>query len=84
MRCDKCRWWVGLEVDQVNQDGSEVHPDDVQRMCKRYPPVLDHTWLSECLREGDDNPGFSYEDYRHWNQPVTEARQWCGEFKAKK
>ena len=82
MRCDLCKWWLTLHETQLSGiDGSPAHADDLQGACKRHPPTYDSSWLSECIIEGNDRPGFSYEDYRYWNHPVTEASNWCGEFK---
>jgi len=73
-RCDICAFWSGLD----GFDG--YHPDDMQGVCKRSPPALDLTWIQESKESGAD-PGYSYIDARHWNQPVTEGVNWCGEFK---
>lgn len=70
-RCDLCRFWNGFSA-QI--DG--VHPDDMLGTCRRYPPILDMTEAKEFCKEN-----YSYLDYRFWNQPVTEAQAWCGEFK---
>jgi hypothetical protein len=73
-RCDHCRFWL------KTQEQNEAHLDDQWGLCKRYPPVLDLTWYHEQIFY-DEDPGYSYLDYRHWHQPVTEGMNWCGEFK---
>lgn len=72
-RCDSCKFWKHL--DEFGQDN---HPDDKPGQCRRYPPRLD---LSEADSWQEDKYGYSYLDYRFWNHPVTEAADWCGEFK---
>lgn len=77
-RCYKCKFWENLGLSE----DKNAHPDDVQGMCTRFPPSLDTTWLKECELEGVlNNSGYSYIDYRHWNQPVTPGRTFCGEWK---
>jgi len=77
-RCDKCKFWDRLGDE--NERAKNLHDDDRSGKCKRYPPVLDATWPTEA---GEGEAGYSYLDWRHWNQPVTEASNFCGEFKKK-
>ena len=76
-RCDICKFWRVIDCDNID----DYHKDDVNGVCKRYPPTLDTTW-SVSENDGVESAGYSYLDYRHWNQPVTEGANWCGEFKA--
>jgi hypothetical protein len=71
-RCDKCEFWESLD----NQRDS--HEDDQQGRCRRYPPKLD---LSQSKNWMDDE-NHVYDDYRFWNQPITESCEWCGEYRA--
>ena len=72
-RCDECLFWSVID----GFDG--FHKDNIQGVCKRNPPVLDLTWHHESMESGAD-AGYSYKDSRYWNQPVTDGKNWCGEF----
>jgi hypothetical protein len=84
-RCDKCKFWRRIG-DECEID-KNLHEDDRSGICQRYPPTLDSTWPTEAAEAAEDGAidvGISYLDYRHWNQPVTEARSFCGEFRKEK
>jgi hypothetical protein len=78
-RCDKCEFWdkSGMEDFDKNE-----HDDDKAGCCKRYPPVRDMDWSTTAKEEIYLING-SCEDWRAWQQPITTASHWCGEFSTK-
>ena len=75
-RCDKCELWDRDGREHLDLD---MHEDDRQGCCRRYPPVRDMDWSVSAPDECQMIDG-SCEDFRAWQQPITCGGHWCGEF----
>lgn len=67
--CGSCVFWFVLKESQLE------HKDDWEGICKRFPPIFDHTL---------DRPDLeTHESSVYWIQPVTGTHDYCGEWKTR-
>jgi hypothetical protein len=80
MRCDGCVYWQ-LKYEYRYPDGylrEFCHKDDFLGCCRRYPPQLDTVYAGKMEKEKGEGCEALV---TCWQQPITNAASWCGEFK---
>ncbi len=69
-RCDKCKWWEPLDLDEV---------DPELGWCQRYPPCFPSEAMRSLMR---DETSTHTKDEGSWF-PVMTPYEFCGEFTTK-
>jgi hypothetical protein len=70
-RCENCRFWERFTYEFDGQTGD----------CVRYPPQIKlGLWQDIDLDEGEDPPTQQGTLWNASQYPVTEERDWCGEW----
>ena len=79
--CRNCKFWNQAEE-------KECHHEDQPGTCQRFPPKLNHALiLLDAQQEEQGDEAFSAcenaANWTSWQQAVTRAGMWCGEWKKK-
>lgn len=73
--CDNCHFWV---------KAGYCKPGEMQMgKCRRVPPVLSEVVLKSLVKEGSGNVYANAMTIDPWLHPITEAEDWCGEWRLK-
>ena len=73
LRCDQCLFWEEIEQSLIHD------VDEKAGACKRYPPVYDVAHAQELY---DRDESGAEQNVWSWEQPLTVASNWCGEFES--
>ena len=69
-QCGGCRFWDGA-----------YGPHKDEGICRRYPPVLDPSYMLMAVMENERKKlDYAEEGIQNWAQPRTCDDFWCGEF----
>ena len=73
--CKNCKFYfIEEETVRAIETDEELHPDDYESECRRFPPVRgDSDYYGKMI-----NP-YQLNDY--YGHPVVKCKAWCGEWR---
>lgn len=74
MKCRTCKYW------ELMRGEKNIHEDDREGYCRRFPPVLDIGYMATQYIIEDEVEFPTGDSFGFWQQPVVLALDWCGEY----